>query len=299
MDKIDMLLNLDLINNSRTPYRTLAEKHNLSVNAVHKRITNNIETGIIKKFTAKISLTYLNAFIVIIFGKSNSTSINDTIKQLGAHTATYQIVLAGGNFLYVSGYLKDISDLNEFSTEIIKTSEIENPTIGIHTDPIKHKKENDLKKLDYKIIYALKENSRKSIHDIADELQTSSKTVTRHLSKMIKNNAIELSLDFYPTASNDMFTICHLSIKKEESEMNITKQIVNEFYPRVIGAWTLSNIPKLILMNVWTNTIQEIHQFEEEISQREYTKQTFSNLLYDIFYFDTWRDDLLKKKAEE
>lgn len=294
-----MLLNLDLINNSRTPYRTLAEKYNLSVNAVHKRITNNIETDIIKRFTAKISLNYLNAFIVIIFGKSNSKSINDTIKQLGAHTATYQIVLAGGNYLYVSGYLKDISDLNAFSTAIITTAEIENPTIGIHTNPIKKNNENELKKLDYKIIYALKDNSRKSIHDIANELQTSSKTVTRHLSKMIKNTAIELSLDFYPTASNDMFTVCHLTTKKEESGMNITKQIVNEFYPRVIGAWTLSNIPNLILMNVWTNTIQEIHQFEEEISQKEYTKETFSNMLYDIFYFDTWRDDLLKKKAEK
>ena len=294
-----MLLNLDLINNSRTPYRTLAEKYNLSVNAVHKRITNNIDTGIIKKFTAKVSLNYLNAFIVIIFGKSNSTSINDTIKKLGTHTATYQIVLAGGNYIYVSGYLKDISDLNVFSTEIIKTAEIEKPTIGIHTNPIKKNNENELKKLDYKIIYALKDNSRKSIHDIADELQTSSKTVTRHLSKMIKNNAIELSLDFYPTASTDMFTVCHLTIKRQEAGMNITKQIVNEFYPRVIGAWTLSNLPNLIIMNVWTNTIQEIHQFEVEISQREYTKQTFSNMLYDIFYFNTWRDDLLKKKAEK
>jgi DNA-binding Lrp family transcriptional regulator len=106
MDKNDMLLSLDLIKNSRISYRTLADKYNLSVNAVHKRIKNNIKSGTIKNFTAKISLKALNSFPFVIFGKSNSSDIGKNIQAIGKKK-TYQIVIAAGNYLYISGYLQN------------------------------------------------------------------------------------------------------------------------------------------------------------------------------------------------
>ena len=45
--------------NSRLSYAELAEKLNLSVNAVHKRIQLLIETGVIRMFTAKVGLQSL------------------------------------------------------------------------------------------------------------------------------------------------------------------------------------------------------------------------------------------------
>ena len=41
--------------NSRSSYAELAEKLNLSVNAIHKRIQLLIEKGIIRRFTASSS----------------------------------------------------------------------------------------------------------------------------------------------------------------------------------------------------------------------------------------------------
>jgi DNA-binding Lrp family transcriptional regulator len=66
MDKTDITLIMMLAANSRLACSELAEKLNLSVNAVHKRIQALIEQGIIAKFTAKVSLLGAQATIVYV-----------------------------------------------------------------------------------------------------------------------------------------------------------------------------------------------------------------------------------------
>ena len=68
MDQIDLILSLLLLANSRTPYSELADILGLSVNAVHKRIRSMLADGIIRVFTAKVSLSALGAFPVLIYG---------------------------------------------------------------------------------------------------------------------------------------------------------------------------------------------------------------------------------------
>ena len=66
--------------------------------------------------------------------------------------------------------------------------------------------ETDLCELDYKIIRSLKEDSRKPVADISEEIGVSAKTIRRRLDRMIKNFLIELSIDWYPDASNDLMS---------------------------------------------------------------------------------------------
>jgi Lrp/AsnC family leucine-responsive transcriptional regulator len=74
MDKTDMSLILLLLQNSRLSYAELADKLNLSINAVHKRIQQLIETDVIRKFTAKVSIFATQAIPVYIFGTSQQAS---------------------------------------------------------------------------------------------------------------------------------------------------------------------------------------------------------------------------------
>jgi Lrp/AsnC family leucine-responsive transcriptional regulator len=70
MDETDVALSLLLLQNSRLSYRELADKLNLSVNAVHRRIQALMKAGIIRAFTAKVSSHILNMVTIHVFGKS-------------------------------------------------------------------------------------------------------------------------------------------------------------------------------------------------------------------------------------
>jgi len=126
MDKIDVILSLLLLQNSRQTYRELAKVCELSVNAVHKRVQGLIDAGIIRRFTTKISLSALNAINVIVFGESVITSQDEVREKLGNQENIYWVANGGGNFLYIGLYLRNISEMDACVSFIKDIARIEN-----------------------------------------------------------------------------------------------------------------------------------------------------------------------------
>ena len=192
LDKNDVILCQLLLANSRTSYRELAEKLDLSVTAVHNRIQSMMDAGIIRRYNATISLVAKTAIHILIYGTSKTTSVNTLKPKLAAQGSIYWLAVAGGNILYIGAYLRDIAELDELVRFVKETAQIEQPTVGITTSPIPPSLKmmtvkTKLSDLDYKIIRALKDDSRKATSDIAEEVGVSAKTVSHRLAYMTKN----------------------------------------------------------------------------------------------------------------
>ncbi len=117
--------------NPRLPYRELADKLDLSVNAVHRRIQEMTRIGVIRAFTAKPTVAVLNGLSTITGGSSRSNDIEKTCLELGSHESTYWVSVAGGNQLYVGGYLRSINDLQGYSRFIKEMREMPDLVSGI------------------------------------------------------------------------------------------------------------------------------------------------------------------------
>jgi DNA-binding Lrp family transcriptional regulator len=135
MDKTDIILCQLLLGNSRLSYRELADTLNLSVTAIHKRIQELIASGIIRKFTAKLSLFQLNALHVLIFGSSKLNSVQKLAEKLESNGLIYWLAIGGGNDLYIGAYLRDINELEILLSSVGETAQIPEPTVGITTYP--------------------------------------------------------------------------------------------------------------------------------------------------------------------
>jgi len=217
MDRSDLQLALMLLENSRLPYSELADRLNMSVNAAHKRLQALMQEGIIRVFTAKISLFALHSLHVLVFGKSGATSFDEVRAQLGSHEATYWVAIAGGNYLYVGAYLRNIEELEPFVAFVRTHASMPEATVGIEAPPVMPPlgslpHETALSSLDYQIIYALRTDARKHVSDVAAEIGVSAKTVQRRLQEMMRDASIELSMQWYPDASNDIMTTLHLYV---------------------------------------------------------------------------------------
>jgi Lrp/AsnC family transcriptional regulator for asnA, asnC and gidA len=154
MDETDVILSSLLLVNSRTPYRELAEKLNLSANAVHKRIQALIDAGVIRKFTTKISLTALQAIIVILQGKSEAESVNNLHEKLRKNHSIYWITLGGGNYMVIGAYLKSMREIESLVNFVKKEALMPNPTLGIlptESNPANADLEKILRPLDRQI----------------------------------------------------------------------------------------------------------------------------------------------------
>jgi len=287
--------------NSRLSYAELAEKINLSVNAVHKRIQLLIETGVILKFTAKVSLLSLNAIVVFISGASQLESLHDLPAKLRANGSIYWLAQGGDKFVYLGAYLRNLTELVRLTDFVKKEAGLLNPTVRIMAFdsaqiPGNIKQTNlTLCDLDHKIIRSLKDDSRKAISDVATEVGVSTKTVHRRLTRMINNNLIELGLEWYPDKSNDIITLIDLHLKPSADMNTFPYQILRKYTPNTLFYWRLVNFPNLATFTVWTNTMTELSNLRENLEKEPAIASIECNILYKGYIFDTWRDKIVEK----
>ena len=296
MDKTDVILCQLLLANSRLSYRKLAEKLDLSVTAIHNRIQSLIELGIIRKFTAKPSIYAQNAIHIFIYGNSKTNSIRDLSPKLQKHGSIYWLAVGGGNFLYLGAYLKNIAELEPLARFVKENAEMPEPAVGLTFSPIPPflrnvKVDSKLCELDYKIIRSLKDDSRKATSVIAEELGVSAKTVSRRLTRMINNYLIELSIEWYPDASNDIISAFHIHLKPD-APPNTPDVIIQKYYPNTLFYWGFSNIPNEYIFFVWTPTSKDLKDIRDKIEQEPSVQSVAPNIIYTGYVLKSWRDEI-------
>ena len=195
MDIIDLQIVKLLLANCRITYRDIGQILGLSVNAVYKRVQNMIETGVIRAFTAKPSLIGLKAVNVLVFGQSKGANLNDISKELGNHESIYFVGNAGGNFLYIDGYLREMSELNDYTAYVYRIANLNDFTTCIKELPYRINPEV-LTKTDYQILRVLGNDAKRSITDLADNIGISAKTIRKRIKRMMEYNLVELSINF-------------------------------------------------------------------------------------------------------
>ena len=298
MDKTDVILSLLLLENSRSPYRELANKLNLSANAVHKRIQSLIEMGVIRKFTAKISLNALQAVVVTLYGKSEAESVANLHEKLGTHGSIYWLTLGGGNYMIVGAYLRTMQEIEPLVEYVKKEALILNPVVGIHsseTSP-RFSPEKTLHSLDRQIIYSLSNDSRKSISDVAEDVGVTAKTVRRRLSSMTRNGSVEFSIQWFPDTSNDIITTMQLRLRPD-ADKSVVSGILKKYFPNLLFSYHFINVPNVLLCFVWTNTMKEVKEIQQRLENEETVASIVSDILYTGYIFDTWRDELVRPQV--
>ena len=296
MDKTDMNLILMLLQNSRVSYADLADKLGLSVNAVHKRIQQLIEADVIHKFIARVSILSSQCLTAYISGVSHLENTKVLSDKLGSHGSIFWLALSSGNFVFTGSYIRNITELESLISYVKKEAAISEPTVGI-LQPFQAPsslKPSDLVlcTLDYRVISALKDDSRRNLADVATELGVSAKTVRRRLDRMIKNGLIELSLEWYPDKSNDIITLLDVKLKPDQNSFSAAYQIQKVYGEHALFFWTFANLPNTATFVVWTNSMNELYKVRQGIEKDDSVVSAVPYVLWIGYIFKTWRDQL-------
>jgi len=293
MDEIDLLILRKLLENSRLTYRKLADMTDMSISGIHKRIRRLEDDGIIAAYVAQPSVIALKFLFVLIFGTSDAKSMDSVSKELGQHESIRFVGIAGGKFLYITAYLRDISELQDYGAYVSKTAQISEPTIGIINMPYLTTPE-PLTSIDFKILRTLNRDARKPITDIADDIGISAKTVRKHLDRMSENKLASFSIQWMPH-KNNFVTVFHI-ILNEGTDMNSKLKHINEKYSQNIAyCLNYSNIPNLITLHTWAKNTQDAQKIQEELHTEGF-KDVIPHIFIDAKWFDCWVDQLLRTK---
>ncbi|MFX0072716.1 MAG: AsnC family protein, partial [Candidatus Hermodarchaeota archaeon] len=230
---------------------------------------------------------------VIIFGFSKAKLLDVVSKELGQHESIIFVGIAGAKSLYIYAYLRDISELQDFSTYVSRAAQISEPHVGIVNVPYITIPES-LTTIDYKILKTINRDARKPISDIADDVGLSAKTVKKRLDRMIEHNLVSFTIQWKLWYTS--FITVFLIRLNEGTDMISTIQHLNQKYSKnVFSCISYSNIPYMITLETWANTAQESHKIQNRL-QTEGFKDITPFIALSGEYFDCWIDQLLRSK---
>jgi len=292
MDRTDISLCTFLMINSRTPYHELASKLGLSINAVHKRIIAMTESGIIRAFTAHPSLVSLGAVTVWIYGRSEAANPDEIHLKMMTDSRTYWVANSGGGYVYVGGYLRNLSELDQYVTFVKDQGEMSDPTVGIMPQMSNHYPGERLSPLDYQILGSLRKDSRKPASEVAKEVNASAKTVHRRLERMTDKGLVDFGIDWYPDVSNDIISLCHADVAQRANRQHVLETLRQKFSQNILVEALFSNLPNLLVFFLWTNSMKQMEDLRGKIGEAEGVRSVTLNVLQIGYMFDTWRDEL-------
>lgn len=297
MDRTDIALCKLLLANSRVPIRELADKLDLSVAAIHARIQGLRDAGVVKAFTARISLVTLGATIALVWGTSSATSNEEVLDRLRKDDHVYWVSFGGAGVVYVGTYARSSTELDGVVSHVTKEAEIPAPSVGIlplgaglPEDPV-------LERLDCRILRALHRDARRSVADVAEKLGISTKTVGRRLGRMIREGSVDLSMEWYPDVGNDVITMWQLDLRPTAEREQASALLANKYEPNLLFTMLFSNLPRSLTIATWTGSMKELRDLQARIGKEAPFARVVPNVLYTGYLCDTWRDDLLMKWA--
>jgi DNA-binding Lrp family transcriptional regulator len=249
------------------------------------------EDKIITAYTARPSIFALNSIPIVVFGSSDARSMNEMCEQLGNHENIFSVAIASGKFLYISAVLRNISELQDFSTFISRTAEMDNPSIGIVNVPYP-KIPMTLTDLDYQILKSLNRDARKTVVEITEEINYSAKTIKKHLDNLISNNLASFSIEWAALYTDSFVTVFHLELPSGADINSTIAQLYQKYERNIIIAASFSNLPNLIIFEVWTQTPRDSHDIQEELYDQGF-KDVTPHIFMSISWYECWLDQIL------
>jgi DNA-binding Lrp family transcriptional regulator len=229
---------------------------------------------------------------------------------LGECEFTRRVVVAGGNYLYAVGELRDISELDGFAEFVRRASGMSEPTVGIYclddglwsdypVDGIMRRKQSyrELSPLDLKIIASIKNDARRRVKEIAETVGASPKTVRKHLEDMVSDGSLEMHTRTDSYLGGDLCLIGHLVLKAGSDKVEVARRLLSKHQFQDAYFRTFVNIPGFLILVFWSDKIAEIREVISKIGGDEDVMSVMMNFTYLQRLFTTWRDKPLEAQT--
>jgi len=300
MDDTDRKLVILLYEDPRMHLRELANGLGISRQAVNRRMQNLTKAGLFKSLRAEISMFYLDGVLVWIWGRSKAALLDKVLDNLGESEFTTRVTVAGGNELFIWGYLRRISNLSGYVEFVKRAAEMPELTVGLPCfsdgiNPISFDgghppKEwyRKLSPLDLKIIAALQDNARKPIAEIAGSIGSSARTVRHHIEVMRREGSLDYAAPWDIPPGEDMITMIYVTLRRSADTVRSARRLlridpIHFMYLRQFG-----NLPSFLVGLIASDRMTEIRKILREIKEDEDVLSVTPNLIYSERGYTPW-----------
>jgi len=248
----------------------------------------------------------MNGVRTMVYGQMAGKIDHETLLKIEEQGSIHTTSFGSLNTVYLLAHLRGILELDDIMRIAQDVCKISNPQVVIFgcgsiisafPSIIQDSRKGKLATLtesDYKIIRSLHYNARKPIATIAKDLDISSKTVRKRLTRIIEDNLIEFNTISTVEGLGALVFYVVVKVKSPESRASVLKKLRDDPQFYIVSTIVVSNAPDLLFVEMLTETVNEMNSTVEDIRSLEEVESVSPDLIQKVSNFEIWRDHMLE-----
>lgn len=313
MDELDIRLLKTLERNPRASYHELGKSLGISAPSIQKRVAELERSGRVQKYVAYLHPDAFGSYLAIVQGHCKGVLTKGAVRIIGEHGTVRSLAYGAMNQVIAITIRRNSTELAELMSIMSEKCGIENLQAFLLGDSFflgENVKQRfisknvrptppELKRSDYRIILALRQNARKSLADIAKEVGISSKTVRRRLTRLIEANVIEFMVLKTPRADQDIYFYINITLTSRSRKEAFFERLRKDFPQELDRVAFFDNPPKAVFVDGLVMTIEELQSIVDRLAALPEVEMVTPNIVLKAYYFETNLDKMLLRMAEE
>ncbi|UCH05551.1 MAG: AsnC family transcriptional regulator [Candidatus Thorarchaeota archaeon] len=231
MDVIDKLILYDLSANCRMSFQALANRHQMTANAIKKRVSKLEESGVIVKYVVELTPAMIDAEVLLAVVSTDGTQDEDDFANLmGSNPLVFDVdPLTGATYLVFADYTspRELSELGRFMRGLQGVLSVELHTLlrsWEHTG-------DEFTGLQLRVLDVLMEDARMPLVSIAEKAGLTTRRVRRTIQELLDSNSVRFTLKWNPEASKGIPFIAHIEFDESEIQPTDCERWLREAFP--------------------------------------------------------------------
>lgn len=289
VDKRDLEILSNLLNDSRQSDRQIGMKIGMSGGAVRARINKMIKNKIIEKFSLRVEPAVFGYDTIYIV--ASGQDIEEITAKLNLIGEAFLIAPCIGGItvcsIIVKGNIEQKLDLAKNLLKDIRTLSI------FHAKNISVN--SNITKTDLEIINILLKNPRTKIDDIASATNLSTKTIAREIEKLQDEKIIQFTVLYNPKKIDGHIPFV-LLISIESNLKTILKEFQKEFSDEYMQEPIISQ--NQIVLFMYGNDVFELDETIQKIQRMEHVQGVDMFVPKSITFPQKWISDIIKESRK-
>lgn len=292
-----MALGRRLLENSRTSYSDLGKALGITPQAVHRRVQELMDAGIIGGMGTYLSAKATGHMLVLVMGWSKCPSMDELSKRLDRHRDVAVLFVASGHYVYILGTVRNATEMGRFVSMVQKEAAVRDLQVGVVLTPLPSPGDA-LSRLDLKLVKALEDDPRRPASEVAKMTGVSVKTARRRIERMVTEGLVQCTTHWWLEAQSDPVCNIHLTIREDAERDKVAYLLIKKMAAGTIQTYAFSNLPNLIVVTTWFKNGREMQRTCRELEAEGSFVSVVPNIMRAIYYYDEHRKAFLEEMLE-
>lgn len=267
MDEIDKGILFGMLQNCRTPYRTLAQQFKMTANAVKKRVQKLVDTGVIVQFTAELSPAMVDGenFLAVISTDAGENE-EDFLHLIGSHNLVREIgVLSGSAYLAMGTYVgsESLRDLGSFLRSVENVSNVE--LHNLVKDAL-HGKKTDLTKLQLRVLRCLVGDPRMPTKKISELTGLTVRRTRTTIRNLLECGAVSLGIRWNLSAGDGFVFLLRIQWDEKTGSLEDVLLFIGKNFPVAFYGPLVSATEPVVFAVFVVEQFKDADQISKKIS---------------------------------